>query len=46
MRARDGDALLLTAGQLVRLVLAAIGQTDELQCRLHALAALRCATDS
>ena len=33
-RARDRDALLLTAGQLVRLVLAAIGQTDQLQRRL------------
>ena len=33
-RARDRDSLLLTAGQLVRLVLAAIGEPDQLQSRL------------
>ena len=39
-RSCNGDALLLTARQLVGLVLAAIGEADQLQSRLHALAAL------
>jgi hypothetical protein len=37
----DGDALLLSAGQLVRLVPGAIGQADQFQCCLHAPAPLR-----
>src|SRR5262245_26700950 len=38
-RTRDGDTLLLTARQLLGLVTRAIGEADELQCRLHVLLA-------
>src|SRR3974390_2963915 len=40
-RARDGDALLLTAGELGGLVLGAVGEAHELECRLHVALALR-----
>ena len=39
-RARDADALFLTAGELARIVLRAIGQADDLQRDADALAAL------
>ena len=42
-RARDADALLLAARQLARLVLHAVAEADELERRLHALAALAAA---
>ena len=39
-RARDGDALLLAAGELLRHVLRAMRETHSLQRRGHALATL------
>ena len=39
-RAGDRDALLLAAGELVRVVLHAVGETDERERRLDALAPL------
>src|SRR5438093_9684487 len=40
-RARDGDALLLTARQLIRMVIRPVAQTDELEHVFRALMALR-----